>query len=287
MSELADKYRSDAPSAWCPGCGNFAILDCLQKALVELELPPERVIVVSDVGQAAKLPHYMNVNTFNGLHGRAVSEAIGVKLAAPDMTVVVHAGDGGTYGEGGNHLLHAIRRNIDLTVVVHDNHYYGLTKGQASPTLPLETKTKIQPRGVSVPPLNPLALAISQDCSFVAQGTAARTDHLVQLLVQGIRHKGFALINTLQPCVTYDKVFTFKYYKEHCTEVGDDRDRSDRQEALRLVEAGNAEREVPIGVIYSHQRETLDEVLTKRADTPLRERGVRPSLVSELLEALR
>ncbi|MBW2618788.1 MAG: 2-oxoacid ferredoxin oxidoreductase [Deltaproteobacteria bacterium] len=220
MKVRLEDYDSPVENAWCPGCGNFGILAALKRTLVELELAPHQVLVCTGIGQAPKLPHYLRVNTFNGLHGREVATATAAKLAASDLTVLVHAGDGGAYGEGGNHLIHAIRRNIDITLVVHDNHIYGLTKGQASPTTDQGAKVVLQPRGVAVRPMNPLALAISQSCAFVAQALASRTDQLVDLLKQAIRHTGFSFINVLQPCVSWDKVHTFKYYDERCFDLG-------------------------------------------------------------------
>ena len=287
MSTSLDEYTNREPIAWCPGCGNFAILDCLKKALVELELPPHRVIVVTGIGQAAKLPHYMNVNTFNGLHGREVASATAVKLAANDMTVVVHAGDGGCYGEGGNHLLHAIRRNIDISLIVHDNHYYGLTKGQVSPTSPRGTVTSVHTRGVSLTPLNPMTLAISQECGFVAQGSAAHKEHLIDLMKRAVRHRGFSLVNVLQPCVTYDKIYTYQYYKDHCRIVDGNHDPTDFEASMRLARKGNYEGEIPIGLIYKKERPTLDEALLQGHEKPLRDRETDPQKTKELFDLFR
>ncbi|NLH50630.1 MAG: 2-oxoacid ferredoxin oxidoreductase [Myxococcales bacterium] len=271
MTVCIQQFHNTQEPAWCPGCGNFKILEAVKQALVELELPPHRVIIATGIGQAPKLPHYLRVNTFNGLHGREVASATAIKLAAPDLTVLVHAGDGGAYGEGGNHFLHALRRNVDLTLVVHDNHYYGLTKGQASPTTPRGTPAAGAPDGVRSSPLNPLALAISQEGSFVAQGSAAHPAHLVELLKQAIRHRGFSLLNALQPCVTYDKVFTYQYYQEHGSILGPEYDPTDRRAAFDLVRENNLGDKIPLGVIYRCERPPYPE-----AASPLRERGVDP-----------
>ena len=172
MSTLED-YKGRTP-AWCPGCGNFGILKTFKEAVVELGLEPHQFTIVSGIGQAAKFPHYLKCNTFNGLHGRSLPVATGLKLANHEMTVIAVAGDGDCYGEGGNHLLHAIRRNIGVKLFVHDNQIYGLTKGQASPTSMEGIKTKNQPLGVFSEQLNPMALAIALDCSFVARGFSGR-----------------------------------------------------------------------------------------------------------------
>ena len=281
MAVTLDDYKSDVEIAWCPGCGNFGILDAVKRTLVELNLPPHKVLICSGIGQAPKLPHYMRVNTFNGLHGREVASATAAKLAADDLAVIVHAGDGGAYGEGGNHFLHAIRRNIDITLVVHDNRTYGLTKGQASPTADEGSVTKLQPRGLAMHPMNPLALAVSQSCSFVAQGMSARTEHLVALLKAAIQHKGFSLVNVLQPCVTWDKIHTYKYYEEHCYELGGEHSPADRMKALELVLAPGEK--IPLGIIYTEDRPSYNEVVLKDVTHPLRDRGVNPASAIKLL----
>ena len=267
-----EDYASDVENAWCPGCGNFGILNAVKKTLVELSLPPHQVLICSGIGQAPKLPHYLHVNTFNGLHGREVAHAVGAKLAAPALTVLVHGGDGGIYGEGGNHLLHNIRRNLDLTVCVHDNRIYGLTKGQASPTTPRGTAGPIDPYGVLALELDPLALAISQRCSFVAQSLSSDGDHLVATLKEAIKHRGFSLVNILQPCVSWDKKHTYGYYKDHCYHLEErgGHDPSDLVSAFRLATESGLD--LPLGVFYKEQRPTFE--LEALADThePLAER---------------
>lgn len=281
MSVKPADYASSVPIAWCPGCGNFAILNSAKKALTELELPPERVVICTGIGQAPKLPHYMRVNTFNGLHGREVAVAIGIKLAANDLTVIVHAGEGGAYGEGGNHFLHAIRRNVDMTLIVHDNRYYALTKGQASPTTPLGTVTRIESDGVVIPPLNPLALAISQSCSFVGQGTTGRPDLLVPLLKAAIQHRGFSLVHILQSCPTWDRVHTPQFYRDHSDELQEDYDPYDREAALRQV-LTPSERH-PLGILYLDDRPVYDEQALEQIEHPLRQRTVNPDAALALL----
>jgi len=239
-------------TAWCPGCGNFSILKAMKKALASLDLPPHRVLFVSGIGQAAKAPHYLKANVFNGLHGRSLPPATGAKLANPELTVIAESGDGCSYGEGGNHFLAAIRRNIDITLVAHDNQIYGLTKGQASPTTGQGHKTKAQPFGAPSEPFNPVAVAVALRAGFVARGFAGEIDHLASLIEKGARHKGFSLIDVMQPCVSFNKVNTFAWYKERCSKIGEEHDPRDWDAAMKLaMEFGER---IPIGVIHENDR---------------------------------
>ena len=185
-------------TAWCPGCGNFSLLEAVKSGLVKAGLAPDRVIFVSGIGQAAKAPHYLNANVFNGLHGRALPAATGAKIANHEMAVIVESGEGCCYGEGGNHFLAAIRRNIDLAMIVHDNQIYGLTKGQASPTSQEGMKTKAQPGGVLSERFNPVAVAVAMHAGFVARSFTGMPDHLSEMISLAIRHRGFALVDVLQ-----------------------------------------------------------------------------------------
>ncbi|MFW5897191.1 MAG: thiamine pyrophosphate-dependent enzyme, partial [Bacillota bacterium] len=191
--------------AWCPGCGNFSILKTLGETLVELGLEPHEVLMCSGIGQAAKTPHYVRVNGFNGLHGRALPVALGSRVANPDLVCIVESGDGDTYGEGGNHFLHNIRRNPNLAHFVHDNQIYGLTKGQASPTSDLGMQTPVQRSGVNNLPLNPLAIALAAGAGFVARGFSGDPEHLKELMKAAIGFRGYALVDILQPCVTFNR----------------------------------------------------------------------------------
>lgn len=242
-------------TAWCPGCGDFGILKSVKQALVRQNVAPHEVIFVSGIGQAAKTPHYLNCNVFNGLHGRALAAATGIKLANPSRRVVVESGDGCTYGEGGNHFLAAIRRNVDLTVLVHTNQVYGLTKGQASPTSDVGFITKTQPEGVRVEPFNPIATAIALRAGFVARSFSGMQDHLTEMIVQAMNYPGFALVDILQPCVTFNKVNTFAWYKKRCQEVPPDHDPTDWQAAMRL--AYEWQERIMIGVIFKCSRPVL------------------------------
>jgi 2-oxoglutarate ferredoxin oxidoreductase subunit beta len=237
----------DIDIAWCPGCGNFNILQILKQSLAELEIEPESLVLVSGIGQAAKIPHYLRCHYFNGLHGRAIPPATAIKAVNPDLTVIAESGDGDMYGEGGNHLIHAIRRNPDITNIVHDNMVYGLTKGQASPTSQWGFKTPVQVDGVILQPFNPLALAISLDVSFVARAFSGDAERTKEILKKAISHKGFALVDIFQPCVSFNKVNTFQWFKERTYYLEESHDPTDREEAFhRSVEKDK----LPLGIFY-------------------------------------
>ncbi len=254
---IPEDWRSIEP-AWCPGCGNFGILRAFTNALRDLGMKPEEMVVVSGIGQAAKFPHYLKCNAFNGLHGRTLPVATGLKLANPELQVLVTTGDGDCYGEGGNHFIHALRRNVGVKVFVHDNQIYGLTKGQASPTSDVGMVTKNQPFGVLIEPINPLALAIALQCNFVARSFAGDLDHLADMVKQAIRHPGLTLVDILQPCVTFNHLNTFKWYGERVYQLGDDYDPTDQQAAFaRSMEWGDR---IPIGVLYKSDRASLEDI---------------------------
>jgi 2-oxoglutarate ferredoxin oxidoreductase subunit beta len=272
----------DHETAWCPGCGNFSILEAVKQALVANQLEPHEVLFVSGIGQAAKAPHYINTNLFNGLHGRSLPVATGSKLANPELTVIVESGDGCNYGEGGNHLLAAIRRNIDITLLVHNNQVYGLTKGQASPTSPEGFVTKAQPQGVASAPINPVAVAVAMKVGFVARGFSGEVDHLSELIQQGIKHRGLALIDTLQPCVSFNKVNTFAWYKKRCYTVSSTHDPTDWEAAIRVAyEWGD---KIPIGIIYRNDRPSFEEHFPVLNQGPLVRRDVDRLLLRKIAE---
>lgn len=233
--------------AWCPGCGNFSILQILKQTLAELDIEPKRLVMVSGIGQAAKIPHYLRCHYFNGLHGRAIPPATAIKAVNPELTVIAESGDGDMYGEGGNHLIHAIRRNPDITNIVHDNMVYGLTKGQASPTSQCGFKTPVQVNGVILQPFNPIALAISLDASFVARAFSGDGEQTKEILKKAIAHKGYALVDIFQPCVSFNKVNTFQWFKERIYYLEETYDPFDRIEAFqRSLE----QEKLPLGIFY-------------------------------------
>lgn len=233
--------------AWCPGCGNFSILKILKKTLAELDIEPTRIVLVSGIGQAAKIPQYLRCHYFNGLHGRSIPPATAIKAVNPELTVIAESGDGDMYGEGGNHLIHAIRRNPNITNIIHDNMVYGLTKGQASPTSQCGFKTPVQIKGVILQPFNPIALAISLDASFVARAFSGDEEKTRDILKKAIAHKGFALVDILQPCVSFNKVNTLQWFKDRTYYLEGTYDPQDRREAFnRALEQDK----LPLGIFY-------------------------------------
>jgi 2-oxoglutarate ferredoxin oxidoreductase subunit beta len=236
--------RSDI--AWCPGCGNFAIRDVLEMALRELSLPAKNIVFTSGIGQAAKMPQYLDVNYFNGLHGRSLPLAVGIKLARPELTVIAYSGDGCNYGEGGNHFIHTIRRRLDITILTSNNQVYGLTKGQSSPTTDVAVKNALSPQGNHNIPLNPVSLAIAMGAPFVARGFAGDRDHLRELIKAAVLFKGTAVVDILQPCVSFNKINTYQWYRDRIFKL--EEPVKDRYEALKTAEHWGEK--IPIGVIY-------------------------------------
>jgi 2-oxoglutarate ferredoxin oxidoreductase subunit beta len=268
--------------AWCPGCGNFGILKALNTALVELEIEPHRVLLVSGIGQAGKLPHYTRGNVFNSLHGRPIPPAIGAKIANPGLVVIAVSGDGDAYGEGGNHFIHAARRNHDITYLVHNNQVYGLTKGQASPTSDPGFVTKTTPYG-AVSPVNPIALAVVSGATFVGRGFAGDVEHLSALMKEGISHRGFALIDILQPCVSFNHKNTYSWYQERVYKLEDESgyDPGDKKAALeKALEWGER---IPVGIIYRKELPVYEDQLPALRRGPLVTQEVNAKRAESLL----
>jgi len=266
--------------AWCPGCGNFGILTAFNRALVELDIEPHQVLLVSGIGQSGKLPHYTRGNVFNSLHGRPVPPAIGAKIANPELIVIAVSGDGDAYGEGGNHFIHAMRRNHDITYLVHDNQVYGLTKGQASPTSDIGFITKTTPYGAA-PSLNPIALAIAGGASFAARGFAGDVEHLTQLIKMGISHKGFALVDILQPCPSFNFKNTYKWYQERVYKLDLDYNPGDKFAAFEKAQEWGDK--IPIGVIYKVEQPTFEEQIPTLSTWPLLKQAIEPTKTETLL----
>lgn len=240
--------------AWCPGCGDFGILTVLKQALSELEIEPRNLVMVSGIGQAAKIPQYLNCNYFNGLHGRAAPVAWAIKAANPELTVIAASGDGCTYGEGGNHFLSVIRRNPDITHLVHDNMIYGLTKGQASPTSREGFVTPLQLHGVILKPFNPLSVAIALNASFVARASIHDLEGTKKIIKQAISHRGYGLVDIFQPCVSFNHINTRQWFRENTYYLEDGYDPTDRNAAFaRATEVGR----FPLGVFYIREGEEI------------------------------
>ncbi len=274
-------YAGGTP-AWCPGCGDFGILSAVKKALVELGIEPHQVLMVSGIGQAGKLPHYIRCNVFNSLHGRPVPPALGAKIANAELIVIAVSGDGDAYGEGGNHFIHTMRRNHDITYLVHNNQVYGLTKGQASPTSDTGFVTQTTPEGAA-PPINPIALAIVAGASFVSRGFAGDVEHLTDLIKAGITHKGFALIDILQPCVSLNHKNTYSWYRERVYKLENDANYDPGNKAAALDKAQEWEERIPIGIIYRQEAPTFEEQLPALSKGPLVKQKIEPKRIERLL----
>jgi 2-oxoglutarate ferredoxin oxidoreductase subunit beta len=237
--------------AWCPGCGNYLILKIIKKTLAELDISPNELVLVSGIGQAAKIPQYFKTNYFNGLHGRALPPATAIKLSNPNLTVIAESGDGDMYGEGGNHFIHAIRRNPDITNIIHNNMVYGLTKGQASPTSEIGFKTPLQINGVVLEPFNPISTAIALDASFVARAFSGDIKETKKILKKAIKHKGFSIIDILQSCVSFNKINTYDWFKENTYYLDNKYDSSDRIEAFKK---SIENKKLPLGIFYINKK---------------------------------
>ena len=218
--------------AWCPGCGHFKAQEALRMALADLKIPPQDLVFVSGIGQAAKLPQYTRGNMFNGLHGRSLPVAMAIKASNPKLKVIVNSGDGCTYGEGGNHLIAQMARNVDITAIAHNNMIYGLTKGQASPTSPKGLVTPVQVFGVALDPYNPIAIGLAMGATFIARAFIGDMEHTVEIFKQAINHKGFALVDTLVQCVSMNKLNSFKWYKDHTYKLDESYDPTDKVAAF-------------------------------------------------------
>jgi 2-oxoglutarate ferredoxin oxidoreductase subunit beta len=203
-SRLAARdYKSGVKPVWCPGCGDYSVLSAITKALAEMQLPPEKVSVISGIGCSSRMPAYLNSYGFHGVHGRAVALATGLKLSRPDPTVLVTGGDGDGFSIGGNHFLHACRRNVDMTYIVMDNRVYGMTKGQPSPTTEPDWDSALSPGGTGLRPFNPLVIALASGANFIARGFSGDPNGTARLIVEAIRTPGFSFVEVLSPCVTF------------------------------------------------------------------------------------
>ena len=284
MPLTINDYNNNLKPAWCPGCGDFAILNSVKKALAELGKAPRELALVSGIGQASKLPHYLKCNMFDGLHGRLLPVAQGVKIANKALTVIAVGGDGDNYGEGGNHFIHAIRRNVNITLLVHNNQVYGLTKGQASPTSDAGMVTKVQTYGVFLNPFNPLAVAVALDCGFVARSFAGDMEHLSATIKEAVTYDGFALVDILQPCISFNKINTFKWYRERVYNVNKDSNynSSDRLKAFeKSLEWGDR---IPIGIIYQKAKTSYEQAFPILKNEPLVKQQFDIEKIDRLLE---
>ncbi len=277
-------FDSTVENKWCPGCGNFGILKGMKTAFTKSDLTPETVLVISGIGQAAKTPHFLKCNMFHTLHGRALPIAMGAKAANHDLNILVNSGDGDCYGEGGNHFMNAIRKNPDITLLVHNNKVYGLTKGQASPTSDMGMVTKFHGAGVDIEPFNPVLVALSLGAGFVARSFSSDSEHLSELIVQGINHNGLAFIDILQPCVTFNKINTHKWYKEKVYDLKKtDHNTSDLDQAMNIAKIWG--KKIPIGLIYKADKPVFRDASSGKK--PVIDESFQPEKIRKIIDGLK
>jgi 2-oxoglutarate ferredoxin oxidoreductase subunit beta len=288
-------FVSEWPT-WCPGCGDFGVMNALMRAAARLGLQPHQICVVSGIGCSGKLNSYFNSYGLHTLHGRSLPVAQGVKLANPELTVFAVGGDGDGYGIGAGHFMHAVRRNVDLTYIVMDNQVYGLTKGQTSPTSPAGFVTPTTPGGAAENPVRPLRVALANGCTWIGQGFSGDIKHLVELIVAAVEHRGFSLLNVQSPCVTWrptiledgQKVDVYEWWKKHLHNLDEDagHDRTDRAAAFRALLEHD---DIVTGVVYAEEGGSYREHLKGYTDRPMAElvRPLPPAALDELAAQFR
>ncbi len=260
--------KSDTKPTWCPGCGDFGVVAAVEMAVKRLQIPSHDVVIVSGIGCSSNLPHFLSSYGFHGIHGRALPVAEGVRWANHGLTVIATGGDGDGFGIGAGHFVHTMRRNVDMTYVTMDNQIYGLTTGQASPTSMMGHKTKSTPTGVIENPIDPIALALASGATYVARGFSGDVKHMAELVANGIQHKGFAFVDALSPCVTYNKLNTFDWFRQRIYKLeGSGHDPTNLQLAWqRALEWGD---KIPIGLFYKTDRPTYEDLEEVLAAGPL------------------
>jgi len=258
---LFKKYISSLKPIWCPGCGDYAVLTSLAKAFAAQGLSTEGTAVITGIGCSSRLPGYLNTYGFNSIHGRAIPIASGLKVSRPELNVVVAGGDGDMFAIGGGHMAHVVRRNIDMTLIVMDNNIYGLTKGQASPTTPLGTKTVTTAFGSISSPINTLKVMLGYDCSFMAQTSSIDPAHLTNTIVAAMKHRGFSYVNVLSPCITYRGNEQYQNIKANAVYLDGQHDPKSDVEAWKLI-SGSAGKYL-MGLIYKNDRPTYHDKLAE------------------------
>ena len=260
-TETADvtKFKSKIAPDWCPGCGDFGVLASLQKACATLGLDPKDVMTVSGIGCSSNLPGFFGSYGMHTLHGRSVAVAQGARLGNPDLTVVITGGDGDGYGIGIGHFIHAMRRNINVTYIVMNNQVYGLTTGQCSPTTAINTQTKSTPEGSIENPLNPMQLALVSGATFIARAFSGSAERMTEVMAEAIKHKGFSLVDVFSPCVTYNKVNTYPWFRERVYDLqAEGHDASNWDQAMAA--ARQPENRIATGVFYKASIPTYEEM---------------------------
>tara|TARA_B100001964_G_scaffold182318_1_gene201733 strand:+ start:49 stop:897 length:849 start_codon:yes stop_codon:yes gene_type:complete len=277
-----DKFATDYKITWCPGCGNFAILIALHQALKELNLNPQDVLIFYGVGCAGNGANFTKTYAWHSLHGRAIPSAVGAKLANKDLTIIVMAGDGDSFGEGMGHFIHAVRGNADITYITHDNKVYGLTTGQAAPTSKKGYKAKTTPKGVIEKDVNPISLALSSGGGFVSRGFSGEAEHLKELFKKAITHKGFSLVDVFQPCVTFNKINTFKFYYDKLYNI--DKKKYDKNNLeLAWKESLIWGNKIPYGIFYENDEKSYGDNLPQLEGKSLVKRKLKVRNIDKLL----
>ncbi len=284
MATLQD-FKTSEKSWWCPGCGDFGVLAALGKALVGVGADPDTTAIVAGIGCSGKIGNYINSYNIHVTHGRTLPAALGIKLANRSLRVLAVGGDGDAYAIGMGHFMHALRRNADITYIVMDNHVYGLTKGQTSPTSQEGFHTKTSPEGSIERPVHPLMLAVAGGASFVAQGFSSWQPQLARLIMEGMNHPGFALINVISPCVTYNRVNSYDWYKKSLANLDDeeDYDRTSRAKALARLEASD---ELVAGLVFQEPSVPYEDQIPGFLTSPLTEQNphIDPEVWNKILQ---
>jgi len=280
-SIVAQDYKSKVKPTWCPGCGDFGLLAAVYQALARLQLDPARTMIVSGIGCSSRLPFFVKTYGFQTAHGRVLPVAMGVKIANPELTVIAVGGDGDGFSIGGGHLVHAVRRNPDITYVVMDNQIYGLTKGQTSPTSPLGIKTKSTPFGSADAPINPMAWVLASGVSFAARGFSGDPKLLIDLITAAVQHPGFAFVQAMSPCPTFNN--TYDLWRGKVVSLPAEHNPEDRLQAMAQAIREDA---IPLGVFYRETRPTL-ESHTRVTDHPAKGDASTGFDVRGLLESYR
>ncbi|MEK9180609.1 MAG: 2-oxoacid:ferredoxin oxidoreductase subunit beta [Patescibacteria group bacterium] len=279
-----EDFNTGVFPTWCPGCGDFGIWAALKNALVKLNLPPHKVVLVFGIGCSGNFNNFVKAYVFHGLHGRALPVGAGVKLANHELDVIVIGGDGDGYAEGLNHFIQTIRSNVNLTYIVHDNHVYSLTTGQASPTSPTGFKSKTTPTGAFEYPFNPLAMAVSAGGSFIARGFAGDIPHLADLIVAGVRHKGFSFIDVMQPCPTFNPELSYDWYRKRIYKLETEGYAPDnRFKAWEKAQEPISEK-IALGVFYQEERPTLEDYYSLPQRKPQAQRSLDKIDINPLFE---
>jgi 2-oxoglutarate ferredoxin oxidoreductase subunit beta len=260
-----ENLETNSVNTWCPGCGNFGILQAVKLAINDLiakGTPKENIVVVSDIGCNSKIADYLNINSFYSLHGRSIATAMGIKMANPNLKILVFLGDGAALDEGISHLIHAAKRNSDINVIMHNNRLFALTTGQFTAVSPKGLKGKSTPEGSIEEPINPLELMLAANSSFIARGFSSKIEHLKNLIIEAVDHKGFSFIEVMQPCVTFFN--NIQFYNEKVYEAVNPELES-REKAMTLIKEWNynGEGKIPLGILYKKDRTLFEEESNK------------------------